>query len=470
MTRAAVALPLVALAGCDAVFGLDRDRARDAMGAPVVVSGRITQKYLHGDPGLVLVAETVPLAQSEAPTAVVGGKPAELGWSASEGIFTFTANEGEPYRLLYANTEYQLTAPTLMIDRVIPGRPDAIAPQPGTVLRMTPTSPLPAGANVFVMSTGIFSVTKPNTVSPSELSLAWDSAAFRGTPSLLDAAKHDAAYLVTFADDAAGYEVMTSYVRLSVTLAQGQTTTVSGPVSPVLRDRCVTVDPAPVESELERVHAAFPALRNGEASWTLFQAARPELGVPVAYTVASDRALLGAADVQYGVPFPSFGPVMTYTAQAWSSGGALDPTAYVTYLQQLDTSGPCRVQPPPTGVAIPTGPRLAGVAIAEDVTIGVPASEDAVLTWKETPGSLPSTSYRVSVFEIDGAAATLKRDIRTAAPRAVIASELLHDGGRYRLEIVAGNGLPGFAAGEVTRQHSSYGAGILRTGVFEVSR
>ena len=468
MIRGATAL--VALAGCDAVFGLDREI--DAAGPPVVISGRITQRFLHGNTGLVLVAETVPLIQTEAPTVRSGGKAIDVGWSASEGIFTFEAPSGEPYQLLYGGSEYQLTAPTVMIDRLIPGRPDAIAPAANTVLHAMPTSPLPQGANVYVMSTGTFSVTKPNTVDGSNFTLNWWNADFRGIPSLLSAAAHDEAYLVTFINDAGGYEVLDSYVPLSATLAQGTTTTVPGPVTPVARAQCVTVDPAMITDELARVRALFPAMQFGEPSWTLFNAARPELGLSVAYTLASDHTLDGfMKDVHYGLPFPSFGPVMSYTASSWMKGtGEADQAALSIYYQPLEVRTTCGVQPTPTGVTLALRPKLAGVAITEDVTIGLPGSGDPVLTWEETPGSIAATSYRIALYELVAGQLVERRSILTATPRAVIASELLAVGSTYILDIVTGNGLPDFANGVVNRQVLPYGAGIVRTARFKVSR
>ena len=467
MKRAAL---LIALCGCDVVFGLDR--APPDAPPDVVVSGRITRRYLHGEAGLGLVTELAPLVQAEAPTVRYAGQDVPIGWSASEGLFTFEVPGSGPYQLLYDGIEYQLAAQSVKIDTLIPGRKDAIAPAGSTVLRITPTTALPLNANVFVLTTGIFSVSKANTVSTSEFTLNWPNAGFFGTKGLLEAAKFDEAYLTVYAHDTRGYEVLDTIVPVSVTLAQGTVTTAPGPVMPLARDHCVQVDPDPINAELSRLQRVYPQFSPAGASWTLYMAARPELGLSAPYTVALQdvTAVDALVDVQYRVPLPSYGPLMTYAARVDRSVDNVKLDATVVYYQLIEARSTCVQQPTAVGIALPKNPVLAGVALLDSVTIGMPAATDAELTWDDAAGTIAPTAYRVRLSDLSTGTERLVRTIYTAERRAVIDGKLLEGDGRYVIEIAATTGRDTFAAGELTLEAFPAAAGIVRTPPFKISK
>src|SRR5207247_1616737 len=97
------------------------------------------------------------------------------------------------------------------------------------------------------------------------------------------------------------------------------------------------------------------------------------------------------------VPLPSFGPLMSYTAKAFGPG---DQMATSIYFQPLTPRTTCAVEPMPMGIALASRPKLEGVAITDNVTIGLRADDDAVLTWENTPGTIAPTSYQIVLYEI----------------------------------------------------------------------
>jgi hypothetical protein len=461
-----LALVLLVLTGCDQVWGLERGPA-DASGAARVVSGRIVRRFMSNDASLQPVVETVPYMNADAPTVTFHGEDIPVGWSAVEGIFTFTVPGQTAYQLMFDGAEYQLTADTVALDTIIPGHANAQDPDPATVLKLLSTPPLVDQANVYVITTGVFSVTKPVTVTSGEYQMSWAAAGFRGQPGRLDAAANDRGWLVQFENVAGGYERMTQVMPFTTTLAMPGEHTVSGTPSALAPASCATID-APLVAEAARLVAMHPGFVAGARSWSMFTAPRPEYGLSALFTLVLSGPTL-AAEVHYGNPFAGHSTLLAYATSAQSpspTGGSA--TTYSFDL--IADSATCAPHVLPIGVTVPQRPVFARVPLVDDVTVGIAAGDPLELTWDDSAGALPSTGYDVRLIDASRTKPVVLRSIYTAERRAVIDPALLENGVTYRFSIVGTTHQPDRVTGDFTKRIYPYAMAELVTGTFTVSR
>ncbi len=317
--RSAVVLALLAVTGCDELFGINSFTPADAAPSDTFeVTGtyklRFTVNAADFSPTLVEEAYaasqltmTVRLADGATPPVTVN----------DDGTFSFPrATATQPYSLTVASPvqtiEYQLDTSQLALVESSFGRPN---PDPVTL----PTKihfdlePGPVPGSVVIGSTGMWTFTGPPGLSDTGVfDFDWSTAApVNSQLGLLRGDLNDRLYFIDMATyPSPGFAAMYAYSAFPLTLTNGTTSVIMATTPPpVTPDLCTHVD-ALRPAAVERLQTALPDFAVASYDdWYLFVTPaltlEPGGGTWVAgYTEPTFTPTEADLSVQYTNPYP----------------------------------------------------------------------------------------------------------------------------------------------------------------------
>ena len=407
MTRAWLAI--LALAGCDRVFGLHE---QDAPGANAVLGTYELRRLVDAPDGASLVLHQIPPASRLTFAATLDdGSTADVGYDDATGTIAFElAQPGQAYRLQRSldgvAVEYQLAAPTIHLADAIVGRDDAISVTVPTPVTFDTGTQLPG--HYVMVTTGMLGQLDLGTI-PAPFTVDWNATLpGGGRLSLLDGGKGDVVYVVRFTDSTSTpvYAAVTSALRASPTLVNGSPPTVTG-VLTTAPPICATIT-AHNASEDARLLAQVPDTYDAYAGDVrAFALPAPEVGVvgPLQLSAALETTPVDLRTTQTFIdPFAGTTPVASLGVErdrevSIAGAASVRVPVGIRYFAPLTRSGDCTANQ-----AIASGtlgyakfPTLAGQLLDHDATVAVP-SGDAVVTW---PTDLPVDVTAMSLNEVE---------------------------------------------------------------------
>lgn len=417
---ARLAVLAVALAGCDAVFGLTELHSGDANGPRV--TGHYHQLYVTNDATFAPVVTDRTLLPGTVGIAVTldDGTQPTVDY-ASDGTFSFPlAHAGQPYRLVTSvgglGSEYQTAAPALRLVNLLAGRPDRMPVFASTVQFPFPDA-MSTSMPAYTMSTGLY--TQSNTGQYGPVSFDWrlSTLASGALLGLLDAAHYDELFAVELENDtfASGltWQTIKGLARASVTQVPGGTVSLPQP-QPVSKNACLRMS-SPGTAIRDRLVAAAPRAYSGYAgNWYAYMApAADRMGTAGAlWTVQCGFS--GPQDLDVTAPFhdPFTGMTLLVESAVVANysvmvPGTTMPATYATYTSMWDRAergDPASCAPAVTvldsKVALPTLPTLDGTPLGTDgQTVALDLTRDVPITWStQTPG--PVDFYGVTVHDL----------------------------------------------------------------------
>ena len=477
-------LLVVALAGCDRVFGLS---AGDAPGANAVI-GSYDLRRLVGDPATgapIVQHDIVPNTMLQITATLDDGTPADVHYDDTTGTFSFElARPGQAYRIRRVldggPEEFQLASPTLHLADNRAGRADAAGVTVPTPVTFDPGITVPSDFEVY--TTGVFGIAAVG-VAPEPFQIDWNALQPNNQHLLLtDASKGDRVYVVRLAQSASTppYAAATSFFSAAATIANGVSETVNGTLattSPI----CATIT-ANRGDEDARLLAQLPAPETYSpygGDWTMSAVAAPDLGPVFPLTIASQVESGTASNVTMPAtfidPFPGT-TVMASTGvahtRAISIAGALatpEPVGvqfFVPVSSTADCAANAVVASAPLGFV--TLATIAGATVDTDGA-SVPIAGDATVAWT-TDEPVDSTTVTLEeVAAMDGQ--TIVQGVAqyvTPANQVVIAGANLVSGRSYILRFDAQIGVPNATDGDYATMAYPFGNSTTWSRVFQV--
>jgi hypothetical protein len=464
---------IVALAGCDAVFGLTPltppppDAPTDAVD-PLKVVGRYHVQHTinQADFTPALVDDAFPSSQMTAICVLDDGSMPAVAYH-DDGTFSFPlAAAGQSYRLTFDTplgaTEYQSASNHLELVNRFPGR---LFPTPVTLPTSIHVNLGPAPGTIYMTSTGVWTDTYSGYSDTATFDFDWQTANPPSWRGLLRADLYDRLYVVDHANygtAAMAYSAISGYGAYSITQTDGTAATISTPpVATLMHDRCTHL--LALRGELfNRLQAAQPGFGTPADVWAILAVPALELdnngGLAVAVggeTTPTPTDL--DVSVTYVDPFVGTRVVAAIDVNIRRNiqlPGTASP--YTVYgggrtLQKIPTTTCTTRVIVQSTVGIAALPTLAGTQLDTDNKSITLAASDPVVTWTLAVDG-PVDYATVLVFEVvNNAGATdllLQRRVVTAERSAVFARSLFVSGHTYLIMIQDTLGAPNAAAGD----------------------
>jgi hypothetical protein len=472
---------VIALAGCDQLFGLPDIGVRpDASpDAPAyLVTGTFLQHFVYHD------IQFQPMVVDVHPTTVAASVTLDDGTTAAvdyhaDGTFAFPlAHPGQAYRLMLdtpdGGSDIESDTPTLQIATSSPTRPIAqrtpVTQQTLLQIRMNGGSPLMGQA--WLASTGVASDT--NTGEPNgNFDFDWRTAAtFGGSIALLDTTDYNDALYVLDVTTSPYYSIAQSY-RIAIDQVDGYPLPIIGNLVPANATGCVHLT-AERGDEYARLAAAVPGASGGNADWIVTAVPALSLDAAATYFVAYSPAPNPPANADLNVRFaniydgypviasagvtllnPVTVPNTTTPFQAYVSS-----RVYVTIADAATCTGTTDI---PSGLAqVAGGAIVAGTPVAADATtVALPASGDVTIAWSAAaPGPVDFTT--VTVYELRAVSGiTVPRLVDstiTAKSVAHFPASLFAAGHDYIVRFDSVVGFPDAATGDFAHTTYPHGA------------
>lgn len=302
------ALSLLALAGCDIVFQVEK----------VTPVERVTGSYLYKDIGVDGSVTLYPPAPGviELRLAEPGGTSTTIDLS-DDGKFAFDYPRGLRYRITVNGSEtYPLeivsSSSTLLLGSTSFGRRERAAVTKSTLLQYVTNAPVTGGLARFA-SRGHRAIIEANGVTPatSEWLDARPVDEIGASIGLLDAAVGDELYYLHHVLSPTNeYYRIANYIRTTPTMVDGQpvrlgTTADPAPVTPATLDRCVHIV-APMGREVARLDAIQGVDAAPSADWSVTSVPKRDAGGGGRLRLVFDAVPPTAntdTDVVYSSPF-----------------------------------------------------------------------------------------------------------------------------------------------------------------------
>jgi hypothetical protein len=472
---------LIGLAGCDVPLGLHHlppgpiDAAADAYVSPHVAGHLEEMVVTSTAAGTPLISSRI-YAASEIQLAVTladGSTPA-LSYDEQTGDFGFPlASAGQAYRLVITGSdsgtvEYQLAAPNPRIDFQMFSRLDRVPVTLQTTVRFQYGA---LTGSALIDSIGNWTQSNPGQNNTGTFDFDWRKASpFTGTVGLLEAAKFDRLYYIELnvvnPGTPSAYNLVAQYSSSSVTLVDGQLTTITAALTAPGQNRCGHIIAARNQA-LTRLLAAQPRsyVATG-ADWEITAVPALTLGITgFLIALGNENAPGTDVDVQAGFfnPFAgtehvaSVGAGANFNVQLPGTTTPLTIGVGSRQYMPLDTSGTCfsNVAQLQLTIAMPQVISVGGTALTADNTPVGLGPDDVAVTWTSTPG--PVDYALVNVFEVQkqgSATATATRYmLLTATPGAATVPRSVFESGKtYIIEVSNKLGLD-IAAGDLETQH-----------------
>jgi hypothetical protein len=380
-------LALIALCGCDSIFGISQimtpattDASPDGVPTRTVQCDflwHVVSNDLNGNPMVTVLAAPPAFA-----TFTANGMPLVLG---GDGSFHFDAPVGAPYTLELATpsgpTFFIRDSNTCHLDQPFFHRLDGALPTKPTVITANLTSPAPTTGLLYFGSMGLRSLNPPKAVAanPYQLQLDWQLALLlsQEPAPLLDAAAGDRFYVEHFAYDMTqAFYVIDQAAMAAVTLTDGVPSSIAGLTLVAPPPRCTAIHT--VNGMLgPQLTAATPHTGMLTGGWGVYTTALPSEGVgelqPLAFStsgIASDENIT----LHYGDPYPGETEMLLDNVVLTSSitSGAAAPAPLQASLTSYtpvtaDTSGACAASvTAPTAIALVNGFTVGGAPLTAD--------------------------------------------------------------------------------------------------------
>ncbi|MBV8759700.1 MAG: hypothetical protein JO257_20595 [Deltaproteobacteria bacterium] len=373
---------LLALCGCDSLFGLDHVPPAADAAPPVIDSAARTVSCVYSETIASVAADGTPRLVMQPPPlnfahAAIGDMQIPI---AADGTFQFMARSGQPYELLVQSggetAYFDRGADTCHLVAYFNHRPGALPVTSTTPLRFDITGMPQANTVVRITSTGQRTFLAPVFSGTNSWSLDWASALdLDGSPAgLIDASAGDRLYWVAM-PISTDYYAITQAAQASVTMTNGSATIVAATPA-ALPLRCVHVQSG--EGTLATMMQAMAPRGPGtpQSSWAITSISSPAAGIhesqPLALTTRPDVADHNVT-VSYGNPYPGesdafqVGVALAYKLSLGTGAATTIYSSVSTYdLIHTDASCSTTVTPQLPPVAFPMAPSLAGVALAAD--------------------------------------------------------------------------------------------------------
>ncbi|MDB4957803.1 MAG: hypothetical protein JWO36_5372 [Myxococcales bacterium] len=488
-------LALLILAACSKAPGVEGDAAIDSPpsdAATYPVTGKYVLREVTNDSQHTPMITEVPVRSLALSVTLADGSSPHVDVQP-DGTFSFSrAASDQPYRLRVVAdgakpVEYQLAAPHVDIAPPLWGRYDRTAVPANTVMSVTATG-ASSGTSVIV-TTGLWTQTVRTNGNNGAFTLDWRTAgSLSGPIGLLDAAKSDRTYVVTY--DSGGtnppYTRITTACSADVSLTPGATTPASCTIAPVAQNRCIHVA-AHVATELSRIAAATAGTftyPTNAFNWIAMAAPTPSLGPGGAPWLAYDGGT-PTTDIDrnmtlVGNPFPGHDVSIEMTvarARSLTLPGAT-ATSLAIYTQHYVKPAPdCATTTDLSGViAFPSLPALDGFVLGNDLfSLELDRSQLHDLTWSvASPGAV--TYWVVQLHAVTNVGGATALDYRYAwvatDPHVTIDPALLESNTSYVVYVIASTVFVNPAQGDfrtIDYPAKPYATGANVSGMFRVT-
>jgi hypothetical protein len=463
---------LVALAGCNQIFGLDETVPSQDRG---MVTGVYKLRWAENDlAGAATVRDGV-----HAPGELTAEVELDDGTRRDvtirgDGTFSFpTATPGQAYSLSvrsgYGHNTFQLDATDLvLVDRIAARRDRQLVPPNTELVYEVADRPLPTlTGREEIMTTGIW--TRAQVTNDIPIRYSWGSAVAQSQPlGLLDGARNDDAYYV-FIDRATTYNRIMSAARARATLVGGQSTTVMGTAMNVAPTLCTRIDVGS-RQERDRLYGLFSNASSALALWTIHATPSAELGftatLPLAFSLSSDDAADVTASIDYGNPFPGGARILDLALVVTRSEGDFSAvTVHVPVAADCATTTTIA----PGVVAVPTAIEIAGSVLGKkDQFVTIDRGAPVPMTWQVSADGTHQDAV-VKLFELVDTVGVLKQTIYTAGTQALLDPRNLEMGRKYFVHVQLRSGIPGAANGHYDVVEDAQANGDMLSVTFTVA-
>lgn len=447
------------------------------------VTGRFRALDLRND------TDHLPFVEDRAFTTLTGrvrnddGSWADIAVGA-DGSFSFPLPESRGYRLELTPDgtfpfELQLGLEHLDLVQRYGRRYERTPVPPGTTLSVSLPG-APGTGNAMIESTGIWTALGRANGTNAGFSLDWTSA-----PGLLDASANDRAYAAVL--DTVGspaYQTLTRACSADVTMTGGAATPLTCTLAALPLERCMHIR-AHFPEEYTRMLAALPMgiAYTQSYSWNIYGAPSASLGptgllvvAGVGYT-AFPPPLFDRDQTKYSVPFAGHVPVVTMTMQAYRTlllpGTTTGPQISVLTQHFVLAAADCTTPTELLGtVALAGEPFLSGVILDHDANgFEIDRSQDLDLTWPVAAnGRADYWGVNLFALTMQGTATSLAlaRRWTVETPHVAVDPTLLTPGTSYIVQIVAVQGSPEAAGGDLRTQIFPWATSQQWSGIFGV--
>jgi hypothetical protein len=462
---------LVALTGCNWVFGLDETVPADDEG---LVNGTYHvhwgENIASGEP---VVRDGVYAADELVGEVVLDDGTRRDVTIRGDGTFSFpTARAGQAYSLTFRSpagrTTYQLAATNLaLVDRVA-GRRDRELVRPGTVLEVDVANRPPSTLTYReeIMTTGVWTRTQVSDQMPIRYDFATAVPA-TAPVGLIDGARSDDAYYIYF-DRAGTYSRVVASARARGTLVNGQGGTLTATAAPLAADLCTQLA-LPSKQERDRLFGLLGNATSSLAVWAIAAAPAPELAsiaqLPVAYAAGSVDDADVSSMVMYGNPFIGGVRVVQFGVVANTPEG--DFASVVAHVPvQADCTTPTAID---AGVvAVPSALALTGTQIRmKGQFVTIDRSAPVYVSWLSSSGHADDTI--VTLYEVVDTVGVLGQAIVTTGGHVTIDSADLEMGHTYFIIIQHRDGIPGAGSGDYSTVADAPAVGVYQSPTFTIA-
>ncbi len=452
--KRATLIALLASSGCDVVYGLD---GRREAGAPIRVEGTFTSVWAFNNPDGTPTTRALPVADASRPVVRSFGETIPIDFDPATGAFSFDAPV--PYELRFGLVEYQSSSPSLVLDEVWFGRPDAV-PAQDVSLSLVIEPPEQELARAYeLVSTGVWNRTRVVVAASGAVPVAWHEGTFFGAqPAIVDASAGDTLTLVAFTSTAvSGQQILTRSASSAIAMKEGSQI-VPFSLVPSPNQACATVVPSSAD-DIARLRARYPTFVDASSGGWEVDAVwqSPERGLRLALPLHSRYQGSGDSEsllATFGNPYPL--PDLALT-QASSITRVVDTISVAASVAHRQLITPSAASPCPEVVAAVSTPglpyeiELDGVPLKNDrLAIGADEQRYLDLTWS-IDGDKPD-AYIVSLFETAGPQLVLVRTYNTVEPRVRMAASDFDPDKRYVLRVGTTIGRPQADTGDFTKR------------------
>jgi hypothetical protein len=481
-----IAASVLALAGCDRVFGLDPiTPSIDAPPLPKIVTGRVVERYASNNASF----QPIVMDRVFAPGTIALSATLDDGTLAAvdyqpDGTFQFPLNtRGQRYRFVATadgNTaELQLTSPQLNLAFLVAGRPNARPIGPTNLVFSFP-GPVASYTGAFITTTGQWSQSYTGQFGPTVTYPWMEAQESGGVPlGLLDASAFDRAYViqlyVDFATPGGGpnYEAINAASATSISQEIGVNSVLNPPAATTF-DTCVHMQTKNATEYARLTAALLPRTYLAYSDWLVFWVPdADQLGTTGGQLLAASTLTGAPPDLDIApsmaVPYPG-GNLIAFDG-AFAIFNVVAPGA--TNALQLYNGGRRYQKATPgaggtcagstvsdlTGtVGIADTPLLNGTRLdALNQLIPIDHAHPATVTWS-IAGQGPVDMTSVVLFElvaINGDSVMVNlQSVQVVDQVAQLDSSLLVPGHMYVVSVTTSLGRPDAASGDFT--HIAY--------------
>jgi hypothetical protein len=463
-------LCVLALAGCDTLFGLkDVHPAADSGDDKKnTVVGHYTQHWYDFDPhGAIvpIVRELPPGDITNATVMLADGTTTDVMFDDTQFTFT-TPVANEPYTLnltipLGVRTwVLSSDAPELLERYIAP--PNHVAAPAGTIVQLdVPNRQFIS--NESVVTLGSYSIKNGSLGNPIDIDL---SAVDSTTDVQIGELTNASMYYVssTSSSTTPSYDRITNYSKVAGVTTPGMTTVTAGALTAPLNTSCVVVD-IDADTELARNEQAV-GTSLGFKQWDIVASPSFDTAV-IAPTLPLASANYPSGRLTQNVSYTNIYGLANVSVYLLTYASANSSTS--TTEIAVPAPSDCMTDTPvPVGkTLLPINVSVGGIAIATDKQIvGLPNDDTVTIAWQGQSGE--ADGYIVFIDQVVAGGVQNVEQITTTTQTASIPKSIFASG-TYQIRVAAVLGFPNAAIGDfVTVATDVVGVGVLQTPTFVI--